>query len=1007
MKSMTKKLLVLIAGLLLVTLLLSACGLDSMEVNEVSDEARQKFIDSLVNGEGVDILYAPLIEDEEGEKPYSKAPSGYTKVNKSKGGANGLTDMYQVLKNGKYELYIDFETTDIAVLDTKTGFTYHSNPSRDPDTTLSTSQKQTIGSPLALEAYDASGKRYSFNFYQNCWEDKTFYVLKTSDHSIRLIYTIGNDPDKNLFPPVVTKDTYENTILKGLEDKYLEGVINEQEYNKYQKLLKNCYRYITPNPASKDEALKLEDKERFRDTFPTIDVMSMYISYDKVTAKEKAQIKTMMETIGFTVKDVKKEMEKADYQGPERAVLYTIPVDLILNDNGLSVELDSSLVLGPTKQRLYTINVYRGMGATKDTYQDSYMIVPDGSGAIIPVRGDLKNDAFKGRVYGADGSFNREYDTNYSEQILAPYLIFDRGVFPEDATRFNGGGVIALLEDGAGQASVVARPIQEGANPVSSINYELIYSERDYRTYSTSTASTDPNSDQTGSGLLLSKDKVSGMYRIQYLFTEGGMSYSEYATYLRDYFTKKELFPAQTLSEKELPLFLDLIGCVDMNQTVVGVPVKTETPLTTYNQALEILTKLKDSGIGNVVARYTYWANGGESNFAAKDLELLNCMGSKGELDALVQYCNDNGLGFFPSVEFLHVTSSGNGFSKSQDAARRMNRSTATIVERMNSNGSLRKDLEEKILVSPKVSAEMAETYKASFESILGNNKSIALGQLGQGLHSNYKTNNGITRAWAEKEHVKVLQTFGGYDIAVSTGNFYTWKYASHIFDLPAGSTEYLMESSSIPFTQIMLHGYVNYSLEALNSTGDYETALLLALETGSAFSFRWMGAEDSVFDYTTFYNYFSLNYTSTFDRAVEIYKEAASVLNDVVNQPITEHRAMDAFYLLDHEGLIGWTEVPVPDNAAPGTLPTYEPSIKRVECGNVFATVYGNKKVVIVNYNTHDAELNDRTVIKAKSYMVLTLDEYNKIIDGTAYEAQPIPEPPAAENTDDATQEG
>ncbi len=791
MKSMTKKLLVLIAGLLLIALALSACGLDSVETNEVSDEARQNFIEGLLNEEGGKILYAPLIVDEEGEFLYNKAPTGYRKVTKGEGGQTGLTDMYEVAKNEKFALYIDFETTDIAVLDLTTGFAYHSNPKRDPDTNLSATQQATVGSPLSVEAYDASGKRYSFNFYSNCWEDGkgAFYVMQTAEGNIRIIYTIGNDPDKDLFPPVVTKDTYENTILAGLDAKLADNTITQDQHKKFNDLLKKCYRYITPNPSNKSEELKVEDKERFRETFPTIDVMSLYISYDKVSTKQKSQIKELMETIGFTVKDVKKEMERADYQGPERAVLYTIPVDLILNENGLAVNIDSSLILGPTKQRLNTIGVYRGFGANKTTYKEGYMIVPDGSGAIIPLEGNLTKDVFKNRIYGADASFSREFSTDYSEQVLAPFMVLDRGIFPEDATRYNAGGMIAVLEDGAAQANMIARPVSGSGNPVPSVNYEIIYSETDYRTYSTSAAATGGMLEQTGSGLLLSKEEVTGNYRIQYLFTKGGMSYSEYAATLRDYFIKTNKFPTEKLSETELPLFVDLLGCVDMNQTVLGIPVKTETPLTTYNQALEILTKLKESGVNNVVARYTYWANGGENNTAANDVDLLNCMGSKAELAALIQYCNDNNMGFFPSADFLHVTTTGNGFSQSQDAARRMNRSTATLIERMNANGSLRKDLEEKILVSSKVSVEMAQSYKASFEDTV-NLKTIALGEIGNELHSNYKTNDGVTRAWAEKDHVEVLKTFEGYDIAVSTGNFYTWNYASHIFGLPTGSTE-------------------------------------------------------------------------------------------------------------------------------------------------------------------------------------------------------------------------
>ena len=1024
MKSMTKKLLVLITSVLLIAIALSSCGIDSVETNEVSDEARTKFIKSLIFAEDVELLYGPqivdLTEDEETYGHFAQVPTNFEKVSKSDGGTSGLTDMYLLMKNDNYQLYFDFKTTDVAVKDMKTGNVFHSNPKRDPGiSSFSTANQQNIASPLILEAYDASGKRYSFNFYGNCWEDGTgsFYVVKTGENTLRLVYTIGNDPDKDLFPPVITEDTYNNRILKGLEDKYLDGTIDEDQYLDYVDLLERCYRYMTPKDIT------VETKERFKSTFPTIDVMTLYVSYEGTSTKLKKNIKGLMETIGFTVKDVKKEMEKADYQGPERSVLYTIPVDLTLNNDGLSVDIDTSLILGPTKQRLYTINVYRGFGANggfqhkgvdkngKDyNYTDAYMIVPDGSGATIPLTGKLTADVFKNRIYGADGSFSKEYDMSYAEQVLAPYIIYDRDNLSEKATRYNAGGVIAVMKDGAAQASVVARPKSGNANPVASVNYEVIYSERDYRTYSTSYAVGAAEA-ETGSGLLLSKYAITGHFSIQYLFTEGGLTYSDYAKILRDYFIKEGMFPAETLSETELPLYVDLLGCVDLNQTFLGIPVQSETALTTYSQAKEILSKLKEAGVNNVVARYSYWANGGENNFMASDLELLSCMGAENDLKALIQYCDDNNMGFFPSVEFLHVTNTDNGFSTSQDAARRMNRSTATIVSRMNAIGSLRDDLEEQILVSSKVAAEISATYKTSFEEVF-TSKNIALGNLGKDLHSNYKTNEGVTRSWAEKDHVKILQNFEGYNIAVSTGNFYTWNYANHIFGLPVGSSEYLFESAAIPFTQMLLHGYVNYSLDPVNQTGDYKTALLLALETGAAPSFRWMGAEDSIFDYTSFYNYFSLNYTSTIDRAVALYKEAASVLNDVLNDPITKHEALDAYYVFDQEGKLGWVMAD-PDKAT-GLVPVDENGnyvhVHAVERnssdGGVFATVYGDKKVVVVNYNPFAVELNDRTVVEATSYKVFTLAEYEAIINGSAYEPAPVVPAPVEEPSDNG-QEG
>jgi hypothetical protein len=357
-------------------------------------------------------------------------------------------------------------------------------------------------------------------------------------------------------------------------------------------------------------------------------------------------------------------MEKADYQGPERSVLYTIPVDLTLTDDGLLVDIDSAQILGPTKQRLYSIGVYRGLGATNAQNGNEYMIVPDGSGAVIPVNGKLTTDAYKARLYGNDETFAKTMDNDLSEQALAGYLIYDRSVEKADATTLNAGGVIALMEEGAGQTTAVARPISGSSNTVCSINYEIIYSERDYRTYSTSSKGTD----QSGSGLLLSKEAVTGNYRIHYLFTKGGLTYSDYAKLLRDYYIRQGVLPSESVDKTELPFYVDLLGCFDLEETVAGIPVMEKTPLTSYSQTLQILTKLKDAGVNNVVARYTDWSNGGENNVAANDLELIPNMGSKSELQSLIQYCADNNIGFYPSVDFLYVSSPGNGFSKSEDA---------------------------------------------------------------------------------------------------------------------------------------------------------------------------------------------------------------------------------------------------------------------------------------------------------------------------------------------------
>ena len=64
-----------------------------------------------------------------------------------------------------------------------------------------------------------------------------------------------------------------------------------------------------------------------------------------------------------------------------------------------------------------------------------------------------------------------------------------------------------------------------------------------------------------------------------------------------------------------------------------------------------------------------------------------------------------------------------------------------------------------------------------------------------------------------------------------------------------------------------------------------------------------------------------------------------------------------------------------------------------------MFATVYGDKKVVIVNYNPFAVELKDGSTVGATSYKVCTLAEYEIVVNGIVEEV-PNPElPPVDEN--------
>lgn len=911
MKKNFCKFLICAAVVVTAMLMFSSCGVSNSS-SYISDDEREAHILKLLGGTEDTVI----------------KQTRYKRIPASEGSPLGITGMVKLSENKNFILYMDFSDTSIAVYDKTTEKIFHSDPSNAGY--LEEEARSLIASPLSIEAYDALNKRYEFNFYENCLEDENFIISDQGDGKFRVIYTIGNDPNKDLAPPVLTVDTYES-IHSMLEATHPEEI----------SILTSSYKYVTP------QTITLEEKESLIQYYPTLDWQNLYIRRS-LTTRQRSSLTEAMQLAGFTAEQVKAEMEKTEYQGPERSVMYTIPVDLILTEYGLQVNVDSSLILAPSEQRLYKVSLYRGLGASSLLGGDEYLLVPDGSGAIIPASGSLSTLAYSERVYGEDETLSKDIDTSVKESVLTAFGVFDRGS--------SGGSIAAIMSDGASQSFLTARPLNSTSNLTTSLNYDIIYSERDYRTYMSETSSTDSSSTtstttsasgntETGTGVVLSKDSPEINFTVKYYFLEGGKTYSDYASFYRNYLIKEGILPSETTKETGVSLYVDLLGAIDKNETVVGFPVVKKKTLTTYLQAQEILTKLSDSGVDNVKSRYSYWSNGGYYNTVFNTIRLISEMGSKNELKDLVSYCQDKNIDFYPTVDFMYLYREvlGDGFDYQNDVARRLDLRISRVNNRNNVIGTSYETEETyKSIVSPDMISGFADSYKSSYENIVGL-QSISLGSIGQYLDSNYKTNRIINREKTLDYNIEVLEKFADYSVAVSNGNDYTWKYANAIYNIPQGSSEYLSSSESVPFIQMVLHGYVSYSGDAFNVSGDYETELLRAIETGSNPSFKWMYEENKILDNTYFDDYwYSVNYKDTFDRAVEVYKELNEVMADVVNLPITKHEAVSAVF-----------------------------SDSNVSAGNVFATTYGNgTKTFYVNYNSFDVTLTDGTEIAAKSYI-------------------------------------
>ena len=180
----------------------------------------------------------------------------------------------------------------------------------------------------------------------------------------------------------------------------------------------------------------------------------------------------------------------------------------------------------------------------------------------------------------------------------------------------------------------------------------------------------------------------------------------------------------------------------------------------------------------------------------------------------------------------------------------------------------------------------------------------ISLGAVGSTLYSDFTArSNRIHRDDALKLWSQMVQTASEEldGVMVETGNIYAAMYADYVANVTSDSTGYNLTDETVPFYQIVLHGYVSYGTEPVNLSPDPEKALLKALETGSNPGFSLIYGDAAELSDTRYNYLYNADYESWKESIQEYYAWVEPVLSAVAGQEITGHeRIADNAYRTD-----------------------------------------------------------------------------------------------------------
>ncbi len=524
---------------------------------------------------------------------------------------------------------------------------------------------------------------------------------------------------------------------------------------------------------------------------------------------------------------------------------------------------------------------------------NGYIFVPDGSGALINFNNDC-SAAYNGAVYGDDVSFDINMKRSYGKEINMPVF----GMVSNNV------GMMAIIDSCESIAQITA------ASKNLSNNYNYVYTTAVIKkSYAKSMFS---GNDRTKSSARKRLMQISNdeNFTVRYYLLGNNADYVTMANKYREYLKSEK---GLTKNVSQPVLNVELIGAIDVKANFLGFSYFDIKALTTYKDAKEIISELKEAGVDNLALKYSGWSKSGlTNNKVLKNLKLEKELGNKKAFNELNSFADENSVKIDYDVEMLKFYKGGSKYKVSSPF-------NETISFSRYLRSVYAKDITKRswFLLAPEYIEKNFNSVIKSAEKL--DIESLSLTTLTNSLYSNSSVKSTLTRTEMISNIINSLDK-AEVKFSGESANAYAIPYLSKIYATPTYSSGYRAFDEEIPFYQIVLHGYVDMTNEYQFTSNNRNVNYLRAVESGIQLLYRGI-AEKTTEIVDTDYDYlYGTNFDTWKADAVKKYQEYQPLLNKIYDQEIVSHKKLQA---------------------------------------DVFETTYGNGVSVTVNYNSQPVTVN------------------------------------------------
>lgn len=808
-----------------------------------------------------------------------------------------LTGYEAVSEDSQHILFIQPETTNIAIMNKSTNKVWYGAMDKDhPAVTSAVNDDdvQAMLSQIVLTVYDAKGNKSLFPSYEYSVSSQTFGLQNIPD-GVRVEYLITDAPKPRLIPAALLESRYEELLAQMAPD---EASIFKAQYMKLEF-----------------DKLRSEEREKILKEFPDAQSTPMYLSRTETREFMLKKIEAAFTSIGYTFDDLEAD-EKAvgrNTDATEQAAFF-IPVEFKLENGTFLASIIKSDIRYTSKMSLTSADLLPYFGAA-GTEASGYMVVPDGSGALINFNSRTSNTVpYTAAVYGTEDLAQPVWTKEKTPPVVLPVFGMKDG----------NSAFLAEIEGGAALAEISA-DVSGPGNALNHIGVQFAVRKTDsHPIYSTAEETININLVQPGT--------LEGTFSIRYSFLDGDKAnYTSMAqTYQQSLLARGILKP---LSEQQRdPVHvINVYGLIDAKESMLGVPVSVQRALTTAQDAQTIAQYFLDHTSTAPILNYVGSFNGGIRHSLPDKIAFEKKLGGEKGMQQLAEFCKANGVELFfeGGISMTERDTITDTFHAKQDAAYFLNKKYGMVYSA--ELATFYHSINPRYVLSPKRLPSVAAGFADQISGLQA--AGLSPRYMGQSLNGDFNVESPVFRDQAESYYIQAFKAVkeNNLKLLLTQGNSYVYAYADYIANLPLTGGDYPIESRSIPFVQMVLHGYISYTGPVINDYSSPEFVLLKSLETGSGLYSSFIMADYSNVIGTDYSYLRSSLFADWSAQVAENYETVYAVLHNLNNVPIVGHEQL---------------------------------------ADDVFCTRYANGRAVLVNYSDADY-VSEHGTVKGNNFLL------------------------------------